>query len=430
MASFPLTFVHAADLHLGSPFEGLGPAAPRIAAALSEASFTALERIVDLGLEHSADALLVAGDVYDSADRSLHAQRRFRDALVRAARGGVRSFVAHGNHDPLSGWQAPLEFPPEVHRFGAEVEVLPLRRDGQVVAHVAGSSYPVRDVLATRVPSYAQALVGLESPFLIAVLHAHLGADPNHAAYAPTSVAELAAVAAVDYWALGHVHSFRLVPGRPTIVYSGTAQGRSPRETGARGVALVTVAEPREISVRFVPTAGVEWERVTLDIGDLAGFDALFDLLGRARDERRSPGRGGVLTLTLAGRGALHDELARLDLSRDLLQPLREGEDGRDDFVWVESIRDRTAPMADLEAARRREDLVGDFLRALGQLRRDPAGVRELLGGARSPAADPGARVVEQLAGWPDERLLAVLDEAEVLGYDLLTGPADGRGRG
>lgn len=418
-----LTIVHTADLHLGSPFEGLGPVAPRIAEALREASFTALGRIVDLCLAEKADALLVAGDVYDSADRSLHAQRRFRDELARAARGGVRSFVAHGNHDPLSGWQAPLELPPEVHRFGPDVAVVPLEREGRVVAHVAGASYPVREVLVTQVPAYAEALAGCESPFLAAVLHAHVGGDPNHAAYAPTSVQELAAVTAVDYWALGHVHGFRRVPGRPAIVYPGTPQGRSPREAGSRGVALVRVLAPRpsaaEIEVTFVPTSAVAWEKATCDIST-ASFDDLFAALERLRDEARRADHGVVLTIVLTGRGGLHGELARLDFERDLLSPLRLGEDERANFVWVESIRDATMPAADLDAARRRDDLVGDFLRSAAELQDDPERIRELLGRrCDSP------RVREELRSWSPERLRGLLDAALVLGHDLLNLPGD-----
>jgi DNA repair protein SbcD/Mre11 len=423
MATPYLTFVHTADLHLGSPFEGLGPVAPRIAEALRQASFTALERIVDLCLAEGADALLVAGDVYDSADRSLHAQRRFRDALARAARGGVSSFVAHGNHDPLSGWQATLAFPPEVHRFGSDVEVVGLERDGRVVAHVAGSSYPVRDVFETRVPEYAHCLAGFESPFLVALLHAHVGGDPNHAAYAPTSVPELAAVTAVDYWALGHVHGFRRVAERPAVVYPGTPQGRSPRESGPRGVALVQIRAPRprpeDVEVTFVPTSGVDWEKTSCDVS-AASFDDLFVALERLRDEARRADRGVVLTIVLTGQGGLHGELTRLDFGRDLLLPLRAGEDERDDFVWVESIRDHTTPAADLVSARERDDLVGDFLRSAEELRGDSEGVREWL--ARRCDSP---RVLAELRSWSPERLLGVLDAALVLGHDLLTTPGD-----
>lgn len=70
-----LRFVHAADLHLDSPFKGLRSAAPPpVANALYEATFRAYENIIDLCIDEEADALLVAGDVYDGADRSLRAR--------------------------------------------------------------------------------------------------------------------------------------------------------------------------------------------------------------------------------------------------------------------------------------------------------------------------------------------------------------------
>ena len=88
-----LRFIHAADLHLDSPFRGLRAEAPEhVADALYKATFEAYDNIVDLCVSQKVDALLVAGDIYDSADRSLRAQRRFVDGLERA-RCGWRSFV-------------------------------------------------------------------------------------------------------------------------------------------------------------------------------------------------------------------------------------------------------------------------------------------------------------------------------------------------
>ena len=69
-----LRFVHAADLHLDSPFKGLRDAAPEgIAGQIANATFGAYENIIDLCIRERVDALLVAGDVYDGADRSLRA---------------------------------------------------------------------------------------------------------------------------------------------------------------------------------------------------------------------------------------------------------------------------------------------------------------------------------------------------------------------
>jgi DNA repair exonuclease SbcCD nuclease subunit len=99
-------FVHCADLHLDSPFEGLHALEPEIARVLRRATFQAFENIIDLAIREQADFLIVAGDIYDSANRSLYAQIRFREALRRAAEAGLQCFLAHGNHDPLSGWDA------------------------------------------------------------------------------------------------------------------------------------------------------------------------------------------------------------------------------------------------------------------------------------------------------------------------------------
>ena len=95
-----IRFVHAADLHLDSPFKGLSDVQPEIAARLKNATFDAYQNIIDLCISERVDALLVAGDVFDGADRSLRAQLRFMDGLRRLHEAGIRAFICHGNHDP------------------------------------------------------------------------------------------------------------------------------------------------------------------------------------------------------------------------------------------------------------------------------------------------------------------------------------------
>ncbi|MGO9560026.1 MAG: metallophosphoesterase family protein, partial [Acidimicrobiales bacterium] len=141
-------FVHAADLHLDTPFKGVSETAPRIGAALREASLDAFDQLVELCLDREAAFLLVAGDVYDGAERGLRAQLRFRDGLQRLSDAGIDTFVVHGNHDPVDeGWSAVRVWPERVHFFGAdEVECMPVARDGQVIATVQGISYGRREV--------------------------------------------------------------------------------------------------------------------------------------------------------------------------------------------------------------------------------------------------------------------------------------------
>jgi exonuclease SbcD len=418
-AAVPFSFVHCADLHLDSPFEGIQTAAPAIAAVLREATFKAFDRIIDLAIAEQVDFIIVAGDVYDGENRSLRAQLRFRDALRKAGEAGIRCFIAHGNHDPLSGWEAHLTMPAQVERFGGQgVECFAVPRHGTTLAHIYGISYPVREVTANLVPQFRR---HPDSPFAIGVLHANVGGDPNHDNYAPCGLEDLVA-AGLDYWALGHIHARKIMRAEaPCIVYPGNPQGRSPREMGARGCYLVRVDAVRRIRPRFVATDVVRWFRQDLDIGLLSTWDDLLDELSRAKEEVRAgaEGRTAILRLELVGRGELHRELAkRIDLERDLAEPLREGEPGRPDFVWVESVRNRTRPPLDLGQRRLVQDFVGDFLNAAQHLRGQEssgAGLREVL--SRRPEHRVIAAALEQLG---DDDLISILNDAEILGVDRL----------
>ena len=67
-----IRFLHAADLHLGSPFKGLaadGDLPPRF----TDCTFRAFDRLIALAIAQRVDAVLLVGDLYDQRDRSLRA---------------------------------------------------------------------------------------------------------------------------------------------------------------------------------------------------------------------------------------------------------------------------------------------------------------------------------------------------------------------
>ena len=114
-------FVHAADLHLDTPFAGVHAVAPFVAQELREASLAAFDAIVELCLERKAAFLVVAGDIYDGAERGLRAQLRFAAGLDLLSREGIPSFVVHGNHDPVkTGWSAVSSWPAGVTVFTSD----------------------------------------------------------------------------------------------------------------------------------------------------------------------------------------------------------------------------------------------------------------------------------------------------------------------
>ena len=176
----------------------------------------------------------------------------------------------------------------------------------------------------------------------------------------------------------------------------------------------------RRITPTFVATDVVRWFRQDLDIGEFSTWDGLLDGLYRLREEvRAAAGRAAVLRLSLTGRGELHRELAkRIDLARDLAEPLQDGEPVRPDFVWVESIQNRTRPPLDLVQRRQVQDFVGDFLNAAQNLRdqENPGNLlRDLL--KRRPEHRVIAAALELLEA---AELLSILDDAEIFGVDHL----------
>ena len=87
-------FVHAADLHLGSPFSGIIAGSELAAQRLVSASNRALDALVRLCNERRAAFLVLAGDVFDSTSVDVRTQYQLYSALSSLAHEGIPSFVS------------------------------------------------------------------------------------------------------------------------------------------------------------------------------------------------------------------------------------------------------------------------------------------------------------------------------------------------
>ena len=374
-----LRFVHAADLHLDSPFRGIRSEAPaHVAETLHRATFDAYRNIVDLCIQEKVDALLVAGDVYDGADRSLRAQLKFVEGLRRLDERGIRSFICHGNHDPLDGWEAGLLLPSRCFRFESEVAGFPVFPNEPERAAVYGISYPTRDVRDNLAPRFREVVPS--GGFNVGLLHANVGGNTDHGSYSPCSVADLEN-GNVNYWALGHVHTRQeLRKQTPAIVYPGNPQGRDPRETGARGVYLVEVDDYGSARLDFRPVDVVRWETLSLDIAGLEDEQALIDAVNNLAESvlEAAEGRSVVARLSITGRGALHTSLRRPGTEDALREQLNDLRANANPWLWCERIQMETASAVDREQMALREDFAGDLARLAGEMRESPDRLAEL----------------------------------------------------
>jgi exonuclease SbcD len=410
----PFSFIHTADLHLDSPFTGLRQVDGTVASLIKDATFRAFDNVVDLALRRKVDFLLVAGDVYDCSDRSLRAQLKFADGLKKLAQAGVRSFVCHGNHDPLDGWSASLRWPEGVHIFGPQLESIPLILGGEEVVVVHGISYPRSQIDEDfgkgfhRQGSY---------PFQIGLFHCSLGSDPAHENYAPRTVDELLATD-LDYWALGHVHTHRVLKeSHPFIAYPGNTQGLHIRESGPRGCLVVQVDGQGTVNAGFEPTDAVRWFSKSIQIDDLETGADLIETLERTCEEIRheAQGRPAIARIALAGRGVLHSVLRRPQVVGDLTERLRETGLGSAPPLWLEGIQVQTSTPIDLHSRRNSADFLGEVLRLIENSRRNPTGLQEMIGELYNDQ-----RVRRFLEFPAEEELVELLSEVESVCLDEL----------
>ena len=415
-----LRFVHAADLHLDSPFKGLRDAAPEgISGEISNATFRTYDNIIDLCIRERVAALLVAGDVYDGAERSLRAQRKFIEGLERLDEQGIRSFVCHGNHDPLDGWEARLAYPALCHRFGREWERVPVFPEDPARAVVHGISYPksdVRDNLALGLGNVTPA------GFSIGLLHANVGSDTGHESYAPCTVDDLRQ-AGVDYWALGHVHTRRILNERnPVVAYPGNPQGRHPNELGARGVYLVEVNDGGNANVEFRAVDLIRWERVSVDISPLESEQSLLDALhGKMEDVLDSAdGRSVVARVSITGRGELSRSLRRPNALRDWQEEINSSWAQRSPFVWCERIEDETSAPFDRSARAAGADFLAEVLKTSDRSRGDAELMERLLADLPDLYEHGNYRRYLRDAAPVEAEFAALIAQAEELAVDLL----------
>ena len=116
-----LTFIHAADLHLGASFRGLRALSDVWANRLFSAIVEAYDRVIDAALDRQVDFVVIAGDIFDSARASYGDYLHFFEGLKRLDKAGIPSYLVSGNHDPYTSWTRDFfAFPPSTRMLPAD----------------------------------------------------------------------------------------------------------------------------------------------------------------------------------------------------------------------------------------------------------------------------------------------------------------------
>lgn len=307
-----MRILHTADWHLGKRLERFS----RI-----DEQREVMEEIVQIADLESVDAVIIAGDIFDSFSPPAEAQELFYRTVHRLSKGGRRPVIAiAGNHDMPERIEAPVPlaaanaiilqgFPHSVAGiFTSEGGVELLRTaPGFIELQIPGHSAPLRMLLTPyanelRMKTFLGGEAGLADSLRdhwqklataycdeagVNILMAHLyfhkhGTTPSvedegersilHVGGAPPITTNLLPDG-VQYAALGHLHGFQVVDdSKYPVVYSSSPLCYSFAEAGQVKKVIILDVEPgQSAAMRTVDlTKGLPLLRAEFDSSEAA----------------------------------------------------------------------------------------------------------------------------------------------------------------
>jgi exonuclease SbcD len=268
-----MRLLHTSDWHLGRTLHG---------ESLLEPQAVFLDWLLAQAISQQADAVVVAGDVYDRAVPPLDAVRMLDRALTEFARAGIPMLITSGNHDSAVrlGFGSGLSEAAGIHLRTSPADLArPLvLTDGAGELAVYGIPYLLPDAVMAElgadrshqsVLAAASALIhadAAERGIARVVIAAHAFVTGGEGSVPESSdserdirvggVAHAAAsvFGAACYVALGHLHGQQLVGagagGGGTVRYCGSPLAFSFSESGHRkSVSMVDIGADGEVLV-------------------------------------------------------------------------------------------------------------------------------------------------------------------------------------
>jgi len=327
-----MKLIHCSDIHLDSKMESnLTAAQARERSAEILATFG---RMVQFAKANQVDAVLIAGDLFDTRRVSARTADFVLD-VIRSAEN-VDFLYLRGNHDEAHDVFADRELPGNFKTFGNEWTSW---RYGDVV--ITGLE-PDRE---NREELYDSLNLNPEDTNIV-MLHGQVSASMG----AEQIALPLLKNRNIHYLALGHIHSFRLekLDLDGIWCYCGCLEGRGFDECGEKGFVLVN-AENRRIQAEFVPYAFRTLEEVSVDITGLTTVSQIQNAMEKAS---ASISPDSLVKFTFIGEYTLETQ-KDLHFLKKILE----------EKFWFVKIKDESRLMIDRASYEHDISLKGEFIR-------------------------------------------------------------------
>lgn len=367
-------FIHCADLHLDSPFRSRSRMPGGILNALMDSTYNSVENMIDFAIENKVDFIIIAGDVFDKANRTLKSEIFMKRQFDKLKENGIFAYVIHGNHDPLTDGFKTL-WPDNVTVFKENVETYEMISSKGERIFLHGFSYFLDDSYENKLDDYP--VNTMNEGIHIGLLHGTYSKGSYKQDRYTEFNLETLNQKLYHYWALGHIHQREQLSDLPPIHYSGNIQGRHKNEYGEKGF-LYVKGDEVYLDRQFVPVQNILFSEYTLDVPSLNKQD-LYQSIVEFKHRLREKGKQ-IIQLTLYHEG---DEAISEPDFNEVIELLKEDERDLKDFVWVDGLhlkymnQDNIALLNDIKASYSSNDTL--FKEAVNSMYMDPRLNRYLL---------------------------------------------------
>lgn len=337
----PITIIHTADIHLDAPFTGARQAG--YAHQRREDLKRTFAAIIDLVLSEHAQALLIAGDLFEHDMVS----RQTMDFVVRQMNriAPIPVLMIAGNHDPLitNSWYSRIDWPPHVYLLSEEKPVVVL---DQLALQVSGFGFNGYNRGQFDHQSIPVPTVGYLNLLLI---HGTLDMAFTGEKYQPIQSSDLANNG-YQLVSFGHFHKPFLKGADPILLNPGSPEPLGFDEEGDHGVYLCKWTEQGQNEIRFVPLALRNYRNIVLDVTALSDENAVKMAIQSALSSYSL--EKDYIRIRLTGR---FNQMPDMRLYEQVLL----------ENWFMVRIDDKTLPDFDLQSIQTEQGLRGEFARIL-----------------------------------------------------------------
>ena len=327
-----MKFIHCADLHLDSKIERLPTEKSKI---IREETVYAFERLCEYASNNSVKAVIISGDLFDTAKAYQKTCNRILQAVT--VNSDVDFIFVYGNHDLENNFSKVVNLPDNFKIVKGDWEKFSYGEvDIQAISLTANNSEYFSDTLLVdenkiNIVAFHSSYNQQEKPIMVSL---NSFKDKN-----------------IDYIALGHIHFYQQmkIDERCVACYSGCLSGRGFDETGDKGFVLLDV-ENNKVNSKFIPFSKRNYYTVEVEVTDKENFYVLREEI--LNNLRSNYSNSSLIKIVLKGERKIDFEIDKDNLISRL-----------NEIFFFAKVYDETKLKVSLDDYKDDKSVRGEFIR-------------------------------------------------------------------